>query len=175
MHEHYELRARRVQGGTYRWLQARPRSGEGLFARGDRGRRGTADVPLVPERGGPCRWDDVCAVHPTWLKASDAIRSVLATTSLAEVAAVDRILEGGTPSRCLKGSKMLVRWPPFTWRRPSRWNQRGLRLGTGRSTPQRTFASRRTRPGPPGSAPACGPACPRARAPETCSSLNRAE
>lgn len=50
-----------------------------------------------PMRGGPCRWDDVCAVHPTWLKASEAIRSVLATTSLAEVAAVDRGLDGQTP------------------------------------------------------------------------------
>ena len=48
-----------------------------------------------PMRGGPCRWDDVCAVHPTWLKASDAIRSVLSETSLAEIAAVDRTLEGG--------------------------------------------------------------------------------
>ncbi|MGA9162798.1 MAG: Rrf2 family transcriptional regulator [Actinomycetota bacterium] len=50
-----------------------------------------------PMRGGPCRWDDVCAVHPTWLKASEAIRSVLARTSLAEIAAVDRTLEGGGP------------------------------------------------------------------------------
>lgn len=50
-----------------------------------------------PMRGGPCRWDNVCAVHPTWLKASEAIRSVLAGTSLAEIAAVDRTLEGGGP------------------------------------------------------------------------------
>jgi DNA-binding IscR family transcriptional regulator len=28
-------------------------------------------------RGGPCRWDEVCAVHPTWVEASAAIRSVL--------------------------------------------------------------------------------------------------
>jgi len=59
-----------------------------------------AEGPLAsrscPMRGGPCRWDDVCAVHPTWLKASEAIRSVLATTSLAEVAAVDQNLERGT-------------------------------------------------------------------------------
>lgn len=45
-----------------------------------------------PIRGGPCRWDNVCAVHPTWVKASEAIRSVLATTTLAELAAVDRHL-----------------------------------------------------------------------------------
>jgi Rrf2 family protein len=71
-----------------------------------------AEGPLTsrscPMRGGPCRWDDVCAVHPTWLKASEAIRSVLATTSLAEVAAVDRGLEGGTP----------IPLPPPRHRRP---------------------------------------------------------
>ncbi len=49
-----------------------------------------------PLRGGPCRWDDVCALHPTWSKASEAIRATLAGTSLLEVARVDRHLgEGG--------------------------------------------------------------------------------
>ncbi len=48
-----------------------------------------------PLRGGPCHWDDVCALHPTWVEASEAIRSTLAKTSLAEVAAVDRHLEAG--------------------------------------------------------------------------------
>lgn len=60
-----------------------------------------AEGPLTsrscPMRGGPCRWDDVCAVHPTWLNASQAIRSVLTRTTLAEVAAVDRNLEEGRP------------------------------------------------------------------------------
>jgi Rrf2 family protein len=41
-------------------------------------------------RGGPCRWDDVCALHPTVVRAAEAIRSTLAATSLAEVADVDR-------------------------------------------------------------------------------------
>ena len=50
-----------------------------------------------PIRGGPCRWVEVCAVHPTWVKASEAIRSVLEQTSLAEVATVDRRLELGEP------------------------------------------------------------------------------
>jgi len=50
-----------------------------------------------PLRGGPCRWDDVCALHPTWSRASEAIRAILAGTSLLEVARVDRHLdEGGT-------------------------------------------------------------------------------
>jgi DNA-binding IscR family transcriptional regulator len=40
-----------------------------------------AEAALSPRRclirGGPCRWDEVCAVHPTWVEASAAIRSVL--------------------------------------------------------------------------------------------------
>lgn len=50
-----------------------------------------------PIRGGPCRWDDVCALHPTWSKASEAIRATLAATSLMEVASVDRQLDAGAP------------------------------------------------------------------------------
>lgn len=50
-----------------------------------------------PIRGGPCRWDDVCALHPTWVKASEAIRASLGTTTLAEVASVDRDLAQGLP------------------------------------------------------------------------------
>lgn len=48
-----------------------------------------------PLRGGPCRWDDVCAIHPTWVAASEAIRTTLAKTPLAQVAAVDRELGAG--------------------------------------------------------------------------------
>ena len=48
-----------------------------------------------PMRGGPCRWDDVCALHPTWLKTSEAIRSTLARTSLEDVTKIDRKLERG--------------------------------------------------------------------------------
>ena len=58
-----------------------------------------------PIRGGPCRWDDVCAVHPTWVRASDAIRSVLEKTSLAEVAAVDRHLDLGARRPATKGHR----------------------------------------------------------------------
>ncbi|GIU98809.1 MAG: hypothetical protein KatS3mg014_0425 [Actinomycetota bacterium] len=48
-----------------------------------------------PLRGGPCHWEDVCALHPTWVAVSEAIRSTLARVSLAEVAAVDRRLAAG--------------------------------------------------------------------------------
>lgn len=55
--------------------------------------------PLLPGectlRGGPCRWEDVCAVHPAWVRASTAIRESLAGTTLAELAAVDRDLARG--------------------------------------------------------------------------------
>jgi len=46
-------------------------------------------------RGGPCHWDNVCAMHPTWVAASEAIRSTLSRTSLADVASVDRRLAEG--------------------------------------------------------------------------------
>jgi Rrf2 family iron-sulfur cluster assembly transcriptional regulator len=52
-----------------------------------------------PLRGGPCRWDDVCPVHLTWVKASEAVRETLGQTSLAQVAAVDRELAGAATSR----------------------------------------------------------------------------
>ena len=55
-----------------------------------------AEGPLVsrncPIRGGPCRWENVCALHPTWEAASEAVRSTLARTTLADVASVDRDL-----------------------------------------------------------------------------------
>jgi Rrf2 family protein len=48
-----------------------------------------------PLRGGPCHWDDVCALHPTWVKASEAIRTTLSRTTLSQVAAVDKELLSG--------------------------------------------------------------------------------
>jgi Rrf2 family protein len=48
-----------------------------------------------PLRGGPCHWDDVCALHPTWVKASEAVRNTLTMTTLAQVAAADRDLLAG--------------------------------------------------------------------------------
>jgi Rrf2 family protein len=45
-----------------------------------------------PLRGGPCRWDDACALHPTWAKVAETVRATLAATTLAEAAADDRRL-----------------------------------------------------------------------------------
>jgi Rrf2 family protein len=44
-------------------------------------------------RGGPCRWDDVCAVHPSWIRVREQVRAVMTSTSLSELAAEDRRLE----------------------------------------------------------------------------------
>lgn len=50
-----------------------------------------AEGPLASRRcairGGPCRREDVCALHPTIVRAVEAVRSTLAATSLAELAA----------------------------------------------------------------------------------------
>ncbi len=47
-------------------------------------------------RGGPCRWDEVCAVHVPWMRAQQAMLETLAATSLAEVVAIDAALDAGT-------------------------------------------------------------------------------
>ena len=56
--------------------------------------------PLRPSRcalgDGPCRWEDVCPLHETWSAATEAMRQVLAATTLAEVAEQDAALGAGT-------------------------------------------------------------------------------
>jgi Rrf2 family protein len=47
-------------------------------------------------RSGPCRWDDVCAVHVPWFMAQQALIGKLRTTSLADVAHIDAALDAGT-------------------------------------------------------------------------------
>lgn len=47
-------------------------------------------------RGGPCRWDDVCAVHVPWARAQYALLGSLADTSLAELMDIDIALQAGT-------------------------------------------------------------------------------
>lgn len=58
-----------------------------------------AEGPLAPDRctlrGGPCHWEDVCALHPFWSSASEALRTSLGGTTLADLAAVDRDLAEG--------------------------------------------------------------------------------
>jgi Rrf2 family protein len=48
-------------------------------------------------RGGPCRWESVCAAHEFWARASDAFIESLAGASLRDLAAVDsRMTETGS-------------------------------------------------------------------------------
>jgi len=47
-------------------------------------------------RGGPCRWDDICAVHVPWARAQQALLLQLDSATLATVAALDAQLEAGT-------------------------------------------------------------------------------
>ena len=46
-------------------------------------------------RGGPCHWEDVCALHQVWSEARRALRERLQSATLAEVAASDRALAEG--------------------------------------------------------------------------------
>jgi Rrf2 family protein len=47
-------------------------------------------------RGGPCHWDDVCAVHVPWSRAQQALRDQLARTMFQDIADIDAALEAGT-------------------------------------------------------------------------------
>lgn len=61
--------------------------------------RATEGDPSATEcvlRGGPCRWDDVCAVHVPWARAQQALLDELAATSFEDVAALDARIEAGT-------------------------------------------------------------------------------
>ncbi|HET9060591.1 MAG TPA: Rrf2 family transcriptional regulator, partial [Acidimicrobiales bacterium] len=59
-----------------------------------------AEGPLRFDRcalgDGPCRWQDVCPLHETWSEVAMALRQLLASTSLEEVAERDAAIESGT-------------------------------------------------------------------------------
>ena len=46
-------------------------------------------------RGGPCHWEQACAVHAAWSAAVQACRDSLRQTSLADLVAADVRLEAG--------------------------------------------------------------------------------
>jgi Rrf2 family iron-sulfur cluster assembly transcriptional regulator len=46
-------------------------------------------------RGGPCHWDQACAVHAAWSAAVQACRDSLRRTTLADLVAADARLEAG--------------------------------------------------------------------------------
>lgn len=47
-------------------------------------------------RDGPCDWDEACPVHDTWARTQEAFTAELASTSLAEMAAIDAAIEAGS-------------------------------------------------------------------------------
>ena len=47
-------------------------------------------------RGGPCHWEEMCAVHPAWEAATNALRDSLAGVSLRDVVDIDAGLSAGT-------------------------------------------------------------------------------
>lgn len=56
--------------------------------------------PLRTERcalgEGPCRWDQVCPLHETWVTAIAVLRNTLAESTLATLVERDEALEAGT-------------------------------------------------------------------------------
>jgi Rrf2 family protein len=47
-------------------------------------------------RGGPCHWENVCALHWVWSSAQEALVAELERATLAQVAEDDRALAAGT-------------------------------------------------------------------------------
>jgi Rrf2 family transcriptional regulator, iron-sulfur cluster assembly transcription factor len=46
-------------------------------------------------RGGPCHWDQACAVHAAWSAAVQACRDSLRRTTLADLVEADKRIEAG--------------------------------------------------------------------------------
>jgi Rrf2 family protein len=54
---------------------------------------GAFDLSRCILRGGPCHWEQACAVHAAWSAAVQACRESLARTTLADLVAADAKLE----------------------------------------------------------------------------------
>ncbi len=57
---------------------------------------GPATLDHCVLRDGPCDWEETCPVHDTWSRTQDAFTKELASTSLAEMTAIDAAIESGT-------------------------------------------------------------------------------
>lgn len=59
-----------------------------------------AEGPIALDRcvlsGGPCEWDEVCPIHPAWVRAQDALKEQLSATTFADLAGIAAELEAGT-------------------------------------------------------------------------------
>jgi len=47
-------------------------------------------------RDGPCDWKETCPVHDTWARTQEALTRELASTSLADIAAIDAAIQAGS-------------------------------------------------------------------------------
>lgn len=56
---------------------------------------GPLDTGECALRGGPCHWDEVCALHWVWSSAREALENSLSSATLADVAADDLALAAG--------------------------------------------------------------------------------
>jgi Rrf2 family protein len=56
-------------------------------------------------RGGPCHWEHMCAVHPAWEAANNALRDTLSATSLRDVLDIDTGLASGNARPASRRSK----------------------------------------------------------------------
>ena len=56
---------------------------------------GTFDLSRCILRGGPCHWEQTCAVHGAWSAGVEAWRDSLRQTMLADLVAADARLEAG--------------------------------------------------------------------------------
>jgi Rrf2 family protein len=59
------------------------------------GAEGPARSERCVLRGGPCHWDNACAVHAAWFRAQNALIESMRETTFAELAEVDASLEAG--------------------------------------------------------------------------------
>jgi Rrf2 family protein len=57
---------------------------------------GEVESSVCVLRGGPCRWDDICAVHVPWSRAQHAMIDSLGKATLGDLVEIDTALEAGT-------------------------------------------------------------------------------
>jgi Rrf2 family protein len=60
---------------------------------------GPVELATCVITGGPCHWDNECAVHRFWSAAQESFRGQLRATSFADIAAVDAALAESQPVR----------------------------------------------------------------------------
>jgi Rrf2 family protein len=73
---------------------------------------GPLDTSECALRGGPCRWEEVCALHWVWSSARRALVDSLESATLAAVAADDRSITAGTARTPIAGRRRRRRRPP---------------------------------------------------------------